>query len=157
MQLENKKSTYNIWLQKFAATVILAPLIMVASFADFFNNPFLGFERVFWIVLFCLLYVSVILYHHIRNPYFIFYSDNGDKIVLRYYPVKAFNQKKNSIIIPKSKFVRYEIIGSGPGEKIILYAVFKSGVGKYPQIPLNALPKNDRVRLYKSLNQYVKK
>lgn len=157
MQVDNKKSTYGIWLQKFAATVILAPLIIVSSFSDFFNNPFLGFDRIFWIIFFVLLYISVIAYHRLKNPHFVFYSDNGDKIIVRYYPIKAFNQRKNSIVIPKTKFVKYEVMGSGINEKLIVYGIFKSGVGKYPPVPLNALPKADRVKVYKSLNQYIKK
>lgn len=157
MQIDNKKSTYNIWLQKFAATVVLSPLIVVASFGKFFNNPFLGFERIYWILLFVLLYVFVILYHRFRNPYFVFYSDHGDKIILRYYPIRAFNKKKNSIVIPKNRFIRYEIKGSGLSERISVYALFKNEVAKYPEIPLNALPKSDRIKMYRSLDQYVKK
>lgn len=157
MQIDNKKGTYSIWLQKFAITITMFPLIIVSSFSDFFQNPFLGFERVFWIILFCLLYLSVIIYHRIKNPHYVFYSDNGDKLVLRFYPIKAFNQKKSSIIIPKKKFVKYEVLGKGMSEKLIVYGIFKNGIGKYPEIPVNTIPKLDKARIYKSLNQYIKK
>lgn len=157
MILDNKKGTYKIWLQKFVVTIAMFPLIIVAAFSDFFNVPFLGIDRVYWIILFSLIYISVIIYHRVRNPYYVYYSDNGKKITLRFYPVRAFNQKKNSIVFLKSKFVRFEVLGKGMNENLVLYSIFKNRIGKYPPIPMNLVSNADRKRIYNSLNQYVKK
>ncbi len=157
MKFDNKKSTYNIWVQKFITTVILFPLIVLFSFANYFKNPFLGIDRGFWVGFFVLLYTSVILYHRLRNPNYILFSDNGNKITLRYFPAKVFNQKKHSIEIPKSKFVKFEIISGRMFDSLILYQNFKNGVGKYPPISISALPKKDLNRLKRSLSQYIKK
>ena len=45
----------------------------------------------------------------LKKPYFLYFSDNGKMLVFRYYPVSLFNQRKNSIEIPKQFFVKYEL------------------------------------------------
>jgi len=156
MKIINKRETYKIWLQKFIATVIFTPLVIVFSFSNYFDDPFLGLSRAWLILIVTILYLSVIVYHHLLNPYFISYSDQGDNIQIRYYPVRAFNQKKNSIIIPKDKFVKFEIIKSFLGEKIILYQHFRKGTAKYPSISLSGLTKEDSSRLKSSLSRYIR-
>ncbi len=157
MKIENKKETYRIWLQKFVATVIFTPLVIVFSFSRFFNEPFLGLERPWLIIIITFLYLSVIVYHHLRNPFYVNYSDKGEKIQIRYYPVRAFNQKKRSIVIPKDKFVRYEIVRSFLGEKLFLFQHFRKGIGKYPAVSLSGLNSSDREKLKNSLDEYIKK
>lgn len=157
MKLANKKETYRIWLQKFVATVIFAPLVLVFSFSKFFNEPFIGLERAHLIIIISLLYLAVIAYHHLLNPYFLFYTDHGDKLVFRYYPIRAFKSKKNSIVIPKEKFVNYKVEKTFLGEEIYLYQQGRKGVAKYPAISLTGLSSKDRADLKSSLNQYFKK
>lgn len=157
MQFDNKQGTYRIWLQKFITAVVLTPLILMFSFSNYFNYLFWGIARGFWIGFFCLLWVSVILYHRLSSPYYIEYSDNGNKITLRYFPVKPFNQKKHSIEIPKNKFTKFEIVKGSRYNSLVLYQNFKKGVGKYPPISLSALSKENLRMLKKSLSQHVKK
>lgn len=155
MKIENRKETYRIWLQKFVATVIFAPLVLVFSFANYFDEPFLGLGRAWLILIVTFLYLLLIVYHHILNPYYIFYSDNGDKIQLKFYPVRAFNQKKKSFLIPKDKLVKFETKKKLLGEQIIIFQKFKKGVGKYPPVPLTGLSKEDRNKLKSSLSRYI--
>ncbi|MGC9343826.1 MAG: hypothetical protein ACP5E3_14065 [Bacteroidales bacterium] len=157
MKIANKKETYRIWLQKFVATLIYAPLVLTFSFSKYFNQPFLGLEREWLIIIITVLYLVFIVYHHLLNPYFIFYSDNGDKIQLRYYPVRAFNRKKKSFVIPKDKLVKFESQKTTFGEKIIIYQQFKKGIGKYPAVSLTGLSEEDRKKIKASLLRYSRK
>ena len=157
MKIENKKETYRIWLQKFVATVIFTPLVIVFSFANYFDEPFLGMDRAWLIIIVTFLYLVVIVYHHLRNPYFVFYSDHGDKLKLRYYPVRAFNKKKNSIEIPKDRFVKFETEKTFFGEKLILYQKFNKGVGKYPAVSLSGMSPEDRNKIKASLSRYIRR
>jgi hypothetical protein len=157
MKLANKKETYRIWLQKFVATLILTPLVLVFSFSNYFDKPFFGLQRAHLIIIVSLLYLIVIAYHHLLNPYFIFYSDHDDKLTFRFYPVRAFNQKKNSIVISKEKFVKYETEKTFLGEKLFLFQLSRKGIARYPSISLSGLNSKDKESLKSSLNQYVKK
>jgi hypothetical protein len=157
MILDNKKATYNIWLVKFISTVIFFPLVSVISFSYFFTGPVLGLERTHYILIACALYIGIMVYYTLKHPYFIFYSDRSEKIVLRYYPIKALNQKKQSIEIPKSQFLKYEtekfFLGN---EKLFLFQRYNNKVAKFPAISLSALTKKEIQQIKASLNQYVK-
>ncbi|MCF8380325.1 MAG: hypothetical protein K9H49_12150 [Bacteroidales bacterium] len=157
MQFDNKKRTYRVWLQKFVTLIVIIPFLLTFSFSHYFDKPFWGIDRVFWILFFVLIWASVIVYHRVTKPHFIFYSDRGNKITIRYFPIRPFNQKKHSIEIPKDKFVRYEIEKGKAFDSLVLYQNFKKGVGRYPSIPLSAVSREDLKSLKTSLNQHLKK
>jgi len=78
---------------------------------------------------------------------------------MRYYPIRIFNQKKHSIEIPKSRFVKYETekYFFGMKERIFLYQKTQNGIARYPGIHLSAVDKEDIERIKKSLQQFMKK
>ena len=156
MKTDNKKETYKIWLQKFITTVLFVPAIIVVWFTDLFNNPVLGLEKGHYIIIISVLYFSVFMYHFLKRPDFIFFSDNGPKIILRYYNISAMNRKKHSIEIPKDLFMKYDIEKFFMGnEKLILYQKHKTGIAKFPGVSLSALSKEKKNKIKKSLDQYL--
>ncbi|PID92105.1 MAG: hypothetical protein CSA96_04870 [Bacteroidetes bacterium] len=93
------------------------------------------------------------------RPYFLLYSDAGEKLSFRYYPMSLLNRRRNIIEIYKSQFVKYELKDYlfGSQQEIVLYQVFRKKMTRYPPIPLSALNKKDRARLLASLDKYAKK
>lgn len=156
MVIQNRRQTINIWLQKFVATVIFTPLVMVFSFSRFFNQPFLGIERPFWIIGISVLYLGVIVYHQILNPYFIYFNDNGVKLIIRFYPVRAFNQKKNAIEIHKNRLVNYKISRKSGKDYLSIFVRFRKEVGKYPSISLSALSSDQKEKIRNSLEEIIR-
>ncbi len=156
MKIDNKKNTLKIWLQKLVATVVFTPVLMVILFSRTFREPVLGVDRNFYILAAILLYGGLLAWHLIRRPAYVFFSDNGEKIILRYYPVRALNRKKSSVEIPKDQFVKYEVKKFFPGgETIILYRRLPKGVARYPGVSLSIMNKADRKKLKEALSQYV--
>lgn len=157
MKLDNKKATLNIWLIKFVATVIFFPLVIVISFTNYFSVPVLGLERPHYLLIVCTLYIGLMIYYTLKHPYFVFFSDSGEKIILRYYPIRAINQQKKSIEIPKSQFLKYEtekfFLGN---EKLYLFQRLNNKVAKFPAVSLSALSKKEIRQIKNSLNQYTK-
>ncbi len=157
MIIENKKYTFKIWLQKFFATVLFVPAILVISFTRLLDNIVPGMEKAHYLLIVCGLYFGLMLYHYLLKPTFIFFTDNGDKIILRYYPINAFNNKKHSIEIPKQNFVKFETeYFFLRKEKIILYRRLKNQTAKFPPISLSALNKTEIEKLKRVLLQYSK-
>ncbi len=158
MKIDNKKETYRIWIQKFIATVLFVPAIIVVWFTDMFDDQVLGLERVHYIIIICCLYFGLFLYHYLLQPDFVFYTDNGPGITLRFYHIRAMNRKKHSIEIPKDLFVKYEsekfFFGN---ERLILYQRYKHNVAKFPAVSLSALSQDKKIRMKESLDQYLKK
>ena len=104
-----------------------------------------------------LLYTGLLAWQAIIRPSYIYFSDNGEKIILRFYRVSALNRKKHSVEIPKNQFIKYEIRRFFPGrESIILYRSMPEGIARYPEISLSIVSRTDREKIKRALNQYVK-
>jgi hypothetical protein len=159
MKIDNKKKIFQIWLFKLVNTSIFIVLIVIIGYFDFFNNPVLGINRTTYLVFLNVIYVGLFIYNYRKKPNYIYFSDSGDKIVLRYYDVRIFNNKKNSIEILKQNFYFWETekFLFGSYEMLYLHGKFKSGIAKYPGVSLSALNDKDREKLKSALNVHAKK
>ncbi len=159
MKLDNRKNVYRIWLKKFLATAILTSLVIVIGFTEFFQTPVLGIDKSWYLIGVVIIYLCLGIYHFLQKLNYVSYSDNGEKIILRYYPIRILNQKKNSIEIPKQSFVSWEIkkFMFGMHEMLYVSGRFKTRIAKYPGISLSAVNSVDRKKLKAALNMHVKK
>jgi hypothetical protein len=159
MKFDNRKNAYRIWFSKFLTTVILASLVITIGFTDYFKTPVLGIDKSWYLLVLAVIYTGLMTYNILVKPNFVYFSDAGDKIVLRYYPTRIFNRKKNSIEISKQSFVSWEIekFLFGTCEMLYLHGKFKSGVARYPGVSLSAVNRRDRENIKDALNLYAKK
>jgi hypothetical protein len=157
VKFQNRKNTMTIWVNKFVMTLIFTIMIVFTGFTKWFDEPVLGIERVHWIVIIVAVWLLFVFLQGLRRPCYIYFEDTGDKLIIRYYPLKILNQKKNSIEIPKKDFIKFttEKFFFRKYEKIILYQKFKKGIAKYPPISLSAVNKNDIAKIKTLLGQYI--
>ncbi len=158
MKVDNQKNTYRIWLRRLIMAIVFTMVIIVLIFIPWFDNPGLRLSEYHVIIFIATLYVGINIYYSRKIPCFIAYSDHGEMIVMRYYPLSLFNSKKNSIEIPKQQFVKYELkpFFFGRYQKIILYQHFRNKIVGYPPISLSAVDDQDRNRILSSLQKYFK-
>ncbi len=135
-------------------TLIIVALILI----PWFDNPDIWLTGYHLIIFIAVIYVVINIVRSRKLPYFVSYSDHGEMILMRYYPLSLFNSKKNSIEIPKQQFVKYELkpFFFGRHHKIILYQHFRNKVVAYPPISLSALEEDDRTRIIASLQKYCR-
>jgi hypothetical protein len=158
MRIDNKRNTYRIWIRRLIMAILFTLLIILMIFIPWFE------DREFWlteyhvIILIAVIYVVINVMNSMKSPNYISYSDHGEMILFRYYPLNLFNSRKNSIEIPKQQFVKYELkkFYFGRKEKIILYQNFRNRIVSYPPISLSALEEEDKQRLLASLRKYIK-
>ena len=157
MRIDNQKNTYRIWLRRLIIAIVFTLAIVVLILIPWFDSPDLWLTEYHLIIFIALLYVAINIINSRRFPYFVSYSDHGEMIVMRYYPLSLFNSKKHSIEIPKQQFVKYELkpFFFGRHQRIILYQHFRNKVVAYPPISLSALEEDDRNRIIASLQKYV--
>jgi hypothetical protein len=88
------------------------------------------------------------------NYQYIRYSDDGDKIIFRYFSAGMIGGRKNSVEITKHSFSGYEVETKyfGLVRSIILYQKFREGVAKYPPVYISALKPVERDKIFRSLN-----
>jgi hypothetical protein len=158
MKIDNQNNTYRIWLSRLVMTVVFALIILILVFIPWFDNAGSGIGKYHVIILVSVVYVAVNWINYMKRPYFVAFSDQGEMIILRYYPVSMFTNRKNSIEIPKKQFVKYELkpFFFKSQHYLILHQNFRGKVAKYPPISLSAMDRTDREKLLGSLNKYAK-
>ena len=156
MRIDNQKNTYRIWLRRLIMAIGFTMGIVVLILVPWFSNPDLKLTEYHVIIFIAVIYVGINIFNSGKKPCFFSYSDHGDMLVIRYYPLSLMNSKKHSIEIPKQQFVKYELKSFffGRHQKIILYQHFRNKVVTYPPISLSALEEEDRSRIIASLQKY---
>lgn len=138
-------------------TTVFALIIVVLIFIPWFDNPDAGITKYHIIIVVCGIYLIINLINYLKRPYFVSYNDQGDMLVIRYYPVSMFTSRKNSIEIPKQQFLKYDLkpFLLGTQHYLILHQKFRGKEAKYPPVSLSALEKGDRLSLLQSLDKYI--
>jgi hypothetical protein len=157
MQIDNQRKTISIRLRKFLLLLLCVSAIVVLYTTNLWVEPILGVTRVHMTVFL----IAVILLYYLGDYYldlnYIYFSDHGEKIILRYYSLRPMQNLKNSIEIPKTSFVNYEIQSSWFNLKpyLILYARTKGKTARYPSVCLSALSSQERENIRASLSRYT--
>ena len=157
MKIDNQRNTYRIWLSRLVITIVFALVILVFIFVSWFDNPESTISKYHIIIAISVVYLVINWVNYLKRPYFVSYSDQGEMIVVRYYPISMFTSRKHSIEIPKQQFVKFELqpFLFGTQHKLILVQNFRNKQAKYPPISLSAVDKEDRERIIQSLRKYT--
>lgn len=159
MILENQKTAIKIRLRAFVSTIVFTTIIIIIYTTRILNSPVFGLTKHQFAILFALIFIFLLTYYYSLNLNYIYYSDNGHSIIFRYYSLRIFSSRKNSIEIPKKDFIKYDFEKKNFNlkENLILYRRIKTGVAKYPPISISSLTKKEKIKLEKALSRYVKK
>lgn len=155
MIIDNNRKSISIRLRKLVSMLLTGALIITVYFTDILHSPAGWFTKHHLAGLFFLLYLIYYLFDYMLEHNYIYYSDMGDKIVVRYYSLRPLESSQNSIEIPKSEFHDYSITRSffNLKEKIVLFQNTRRGVAKYPPISITALSKAEKEKLKSSLGK----
>jgi hypothetical protein len=159
MKIDNQRNTYRIWLSRLVTTIVFALLILALVFIPWFDNPEASITKYHLVIFISLVYLVINWLNYMKHPYFVSYSDQGDMLVIRYYPVSMFTSRKHSIEIPKQQFVGFELkpFFFKSQHYLILKQNFREKVASYPKISLSAMDKEDRESMLQSLGKYAAK
>ncbi|RLD55931.1 MAG: hypothetical protein DRI97_08490 [Bacteroidetes bacterium] len=157
MSIDNQKNTYRIWLSRLVMTIVFSLIILAIVFLPWFDETEFWLSKYHVAIFISAIYIILNWINFLKRPYFISYNDQGEKIVVRFYPVSMFTSRKNSIEIPKKQFVKYELkpFLFKTQHYLILHQNFRGKVVAYPQISLSALDKEDREKMLESLKKYT--
>ncbi|MBI5540345.1 MAG: hypothetical protein HY951_09830 [Bacteroidia bacterium] len=158
MKLDNKDAYDRIRGQFVLAIFIAATLISFSVFYDYLTLYFIPISNLAYAIIFSSLFIIYIIYRLQLKYHFIIYDDEGDKIVIRYYPVTSFITKYISIEIPFDSLFKIEIKRTffNQREELIVHQTTKKGIAKYKPIPLTALTNNQKRDLINALNSLAK-
>jgi hypothetical protein len=156
MVFDNKKTTIRIYLWKMIQAIVVVVLLVVIMVSGWFDKDVLGIEKYQWVILVTLVYLLLVIISRLRLLYYFYFSDDGDKILIRYYPIHPLVQKKKAVQIPKTALAGYEIQRSALGLKkvLVLRQHVKGKIANYPPIGITALSRIETDLLKKHLDRY---
>lgn len=160
MTVDNDVFTTKFRILRFVTTLIFLPLIF-APILTFRPEHILlwGLNKYNVTSIFVAILLGIVIYYHILDYYYVYFSDTGNKLVFRFYSMSFLGTQKYSIEIMKEKFTHYKIEKKFFGKKIILILFQKkdNGYVKYPPVNLNAMKKEMRNKILSSLDNCLKK
>lgn len=148
MKIENSKRVAKLRKVFYLVSVIIAVAALVFFLFDFILFGIIGIG----IFAFWFLYFQVSDYQYIQ------FSDENNKIILRYYKIIRFGKGEyNSIEFPKNllqnAFFENSIFGKMSDLTIIIKT--KRGVAEYPSVSLSALSKEERKKIQITMNEIL--
>jgi hypothetical protein len=156
MTFDNSRRIVSARLVLFLATFPFLAFIALAYVAHIISFPLLGMGDTFWLSVFAAAYFLIALYPSLLRYNYIYFSDDGNSIILRYYSAGIMKGTKKSVEIPKQSFAGYSTERKFPGiiPYIILNQKRQGSVAKYPPISISALNRRERRRLVQALDLY---
>ncbi len=159
MTIDLQRTAIKIRLRGLFMAVLFVCLVCIVLFLEVFKNPVLGLSRAHFILIISILYLLYSLYTFLLDLNYIYFNDDGQKIIFRYYSMRPLSQDKNSVEIPKDSFAGFEIrktfLGLVP--KIILYQKDRAGLFRYPPVSISSLSEKEKNLLLRSLQKYAGK
>ncbi len=159
MTFDNSRTIISVRIKLFVYTVLFIVFLVLTWVAKIIDYPLLGMDEKTWSLIFTAIYAALVFLPMFLNYQYIFFSDEGEYIVLRYFSAGITGGRKNSVEIDKRTFSGYKIEKRimGLSRSIILFQKINNGTGTYPPIYITALDKDQMAKLVMSLNKYVKK
>lgn len=155
MVIDIKKTILRQNISSFIATIVFIILIVVLLFVPFNKDLIRGVSNNLLALFAAMAYVLNALFRGFRNFNYIYFNDESDKIVLRYFSPNLFTTKKNSIEIPKREFAGYHLTGffMGYRENLVLQRKSPKGTAAYPPVSITALTMQEKHDLLISLEK----
>ncbi len=159
MTLDNSKTIISLRIKLFTATIVFLAYIVLTYFAKLIKFPLLGMSDTAWTLILVGIFLFIAFLPMFLNYQFISYSDEGEKIVFRYFTTGIVGGKKNSVEINKKTFSGFSAESRFFGliQSITLFQKFNEGVAKYPPVYISALSREERAKIFRSLNLYAPK
>lgn len=155
MEIDIQRTILKKNLRAFILAIIFVVFVSLLLITYIYEDQLFGLTKYHLAIIFASIYVLYMVFNTLRQFHYIYFSDAGDRIVLRYFPMGAFTYKKNAIEIGKKEFVGYEIQKPlfGLREKLILKAKTGKGLAKYPAVSITALTKKEKESLFQVLDR----
>jgi hypothetical protein len=156
MTLDNSRKIVTIRLTLFIATFPFLAFLAAAYVARIIDFPILGMSDTAWVVILSSVYFSIAYFPSFLKYNYIYFSDDGDSIIFRFYSTGIFKGTKQSIEIPKGTFAGFTTERKRLGliQYIILFEERQGVIARYPPVSMSALKRKEKERVFISLGKY---
>jgi hypothetical protein len=157
MTLNNGKSVINLKIVRRISIIIFLALLILIYASRTIKFPLLGMDKLAWTMLILVVFLLIIFIPVVLNYQYVNYSDEGEKIIFRYYSAGIIPGNKNSVEINKTTFSGFKLEKKlfGLSQSITLYQRLQEGVAKYPAIYISALKRKEKAGILQSLSSFA--
>lgn len=148
MIVENRSRVVKLKRLFFLVSVIIAIIALVLFLLDF----------TLWGIGCVGAFALWFLFFQVADYQYIKFSNENNKILLRYYKAVKFGKSEFSSIEFPQKIIQnahFENTVFGKMSDLTLIVRTKRGVAEYPSVSLSALTKEERTRIQKALNEIL--
>lgn len=157
MIIDTHKRVITYQLRKMVTLLLFAISIIVVLLVGRMPNTFLGLNKYHWSIVLLVVFVLSVVIESLFKFHYIYYSDEKEKIVLRFFSLGYLNRMKRSIEIPKSELLSYNyLVSSKFSRKLELFRIKNKTEAKYPPVSLTLLKKKEVEQILKSLDGFKK-
>lgn len=159
MTIDNQKTVIRIFLRKMFIAIITVVIIVAVLATEWFKPQLLGITQYQWIIGVAAIYILLVAGSWLRGLNYFYFNDKGDKLVIRYYPIRPLGRTKKAVQIPKTALAKYEIVKRNLGLKkvLILHQHVNKNIAKYPPIGVTSLTREELSRLVQQLSLYARR
>ncbi len=156
MTFDNSKTIISLRIKLFGATVILLAYIILTYAAEIIKFPLLGMSDTLVTLVLVGIYIFLAILPMVLSYQYVWFSDDDERIIFRYFTAGIIGGKKNSIEISKVNFAGYLTDKKyfGLSRSITLFQKVGQGKAKYPPVYISALSREQRNLLLKTLVKY---
>ncbi len=160
MTIDNNHLHKFIWVLHLVSTIIFVLFVFSAYLTNFYERVTPGIDKKYYVIGLGIIYVLILFSPNILRLHYLYYSDNGNSLVIKTYPIGFFTSGKKSYRIPKKDFVRAELKERffHLHKSLTFYQrIPGSGIAKYPPVYINGLPAEDQQKILLSLSRLMVK
>jgi hypothetical protein len=156
MTFNNGKRIVVFRLLSLISTVIFVIYMLLAYFAAVLGKYLTSTQLTIITIVITTAFIIVILWPAIRQYRYIYFTDDGRSVVLRWYTIGLMSGDNNSIEIPKESFAGYEITRklNGLYSYITLYQIFQNRKVSFPPVSISALDNKEIRKVTEALDSY---
>jgi len=156
MKIENENTVVRIQVLKTLLAIIVLSLIGVLYTTNIepYSLKYLGLSNRMISLILIIFYFVFYFFHLAVKTSYLYFSDDGFKLIIRFYPLKPINPKKSSIEIPKNQFYKFTYRKGFLREEVTVYQKVGANISKYPAFSLKGLKKEQKAKLFQALKAY---
>lgn len=153
MTFDNGKTIIMLKLRALVYTVLFFLYLLVALFAKVIHFPVAGLSKNTLTLIIVGIYIILSFYPLLLKYRYIYFSNAGEAIIIRFYSVGIFTAAKHSVEISKQSYAGFEKGRTllGLVKFVILKQKIREGVAKYPPVYITSLTRSEREKLFSGL------
>lgn len=156
MKIDNENATVKRQALKYIYAIAVLTIIAVlyTTNVEPYLIQYLGITNTWISIALIVAYLIYYFFHLYRKTSYLYLSDDGDKIVIRFYQLKPLNPKKSAYEIQKNQFYKFTYHKSFLREEVTVFQKYGSTISKYPPFSLKGLSEEQKALVFLTLKQY---